>query len=140
MNVRGSLRPALAGLVFIAALTGAAPARPLQVNALQTIEPGQWLLREPGATSGGRAMCLADLAALWQLADNTPQCAHVVINDQPDTATVQYSCPTGGHGRTTVSIETPRLIQVHTQGIANGGPFDLRYEGRHMGPCPGRGH
>jgi hypothetical protein len=140
MKSRGIFRPALAGLVFLAALTGAAPAHAPQVSALQAIEPGQWLLRESGATSGGRAMCLTSFDTLWQLADNSPQCMHVVLTDQPNTATVHYSCPAGGHGRTTISVETPRLIQLQTQGIANGGPFDLSYEGRRVGDCPVRGH
>jgi hypothetical protein len=140
MNDRSAFGPSLGGLVFLAALTAAAPVRAPQVRALQPVESGQWILREPGATSGGRVMCLSDVAALWQLADNSQQCTHVIIADQPDSATVHYTCAAGGHGRTTISVETPRLFQLHTQGIANGGPFDLSYEGRRVGACPVRGH
>jgi hypothetical protein len=50
-------------------------------------------------------------------------------------ATVHYSCPGSGWGRTTVRVETPRLARVETQGIAGKAPFAFTAEARRVGAC-----
>ena len=49
--------------------------------------------------------------------------------------TVNYTCPGIGRGRTTIRVETPRLVQIDSQGLDRGAPFALRAEARRIGPC-----
>ena len=132
---RRSGRGAVFGLVLVGAVAAAAPARAPQLAVLTRIEPGQWQLKEPGATSVARTLCVSDPAVLLQLGHGGAQCSRFVIADAPDSATVHYTCPGAGHGRTTIALETPRLLRVQTQGIASGAPFDMDYEGRRIGDC-----
>lgn len=134
-NSRHPGRAALFGLLLIGGLTAAAPARAPQLAALTRIETGQWQLKEPRATGTARSLCVTDPAVLLQLGHSGAQCSRFVIADMSDTATVHYTCPGAGHGRTTISMETPRLLHIQTQGIAGGAPFDLDYEGRRIGAC-----
>ena len=137
-NSRHPGRGALFGLLLIGGLTAAAPARAPELVALTRIETGQWQLKEPGAAATARSLCVMDPAVLLQLGHSGAQCSRFVIADTPDTATVHYTCPGAGHGRTTISLETPRLLHIQTQGIAGGAPFDLDYEGRRIGACPAK--
>ncbi|MDQ2878001.1 MAG: hypothetical protein M3R41_02840, partial [Pseudomonadota bacterium] len=75
-----------------------------------------------------------------QLGHPGAACHHLVLADDPAAATVHYDCPGHGHGRTVLSVETPRLLRVQTQGIAGGAPFDLDYEGRRIGACSPGAH
>jgi hypothetical protein len=135
---RRSGRGAVFGLVLVGSLAAAAPARAPQLAVLTRIEPGQWQLKEPGASTVARSLCVSDPAVLLQLGHSGAQCSRFVIADAPDGATVHYTCPGAGHGRTTIAIETPRLLRVQTQGIASGAPFDMDYEGRRIGDCGAR--
>ena len=137
-NSRHPGRAALFGSLLIGGLTAAAPAHAPQLAALTRIEAGQWQLKEPGATGTARSLCVTDPAVLLQLGHSGAQCSRFVIADRPDMATVHYTCPGAGHGRTTISLETPRLLHIETQGIAGGAPFDLDYEGRRVGTCPAK--
>jgi hypothetical protein len=58
-----------------------------------------------------------------------------VVENSPTVATIHYSCPGHGHGRTTLSVETPRLLRVDTQGVVDGAPFATELEGRRVGTC-----
>ena len=49
--------------------------------------------------------------------------------------TVQYTCPGRGFGRTHIRRETRRLVQIDTQGVAEGLPFSASIEGRRVGDC-----
>jgi hypothetical protein len=118
------------------ALVGATDAP--QLTALAGIEPGMWTLREPGVvtTTPPRTMCLTDPRALLQIQHPTATCARFVIANDPRETTVHYTCPGAGHGRTTVRVESPRIIHIDSQGIANKAPFDWSLEGRRTGACP----
>jgi predicted subunit of tRNA(5-methylaminomethyl-2-thiouridylate) methyltransferase len=59
----------------------------------------------------------------------------LVVEDRADQVTVQYTCRGRGYGRTTIRRETGRLVQIQTQGIAEGLPFDFAAEARRMGDC-----
>jgi hypothetical protein len=48
---------------------------------------------------------------------------------------VSYQCIGAGKGRTDIRVETPRLVQIDAQGIADGAPFALSLEGRRTGDC-----
>ncbi|OYW83217.1 MAG: hypothetical protein B7Z20_12880, partial [Sphingobium sp. 32-64-5] len=63
-------------------------------------------------------------------------CEQFVVTDTAEHAVVTYQCRANGTGRTDLRVETPRLVQVYAQGIADGAPFSEALEGRHIGPCP----
>jgi hypothetical protein len=78
---------------------------------------------------------VADPDALIQIQHGPGACSRFVIDSQPNRATVHYTCPGAGHGRTIIRVENPRVIQIESQGIANNAPFNVSYEGRHAGAC-----
>lgn len=130
------------GFLFVGgALTAAAapaawqPARAPGLPALNGIERGMWELRERGSNAAPRRMCVADPSALIQIRHGGAGCSRFVIENKPDRATVHYTCPGSGHGRTTIRVETSRLIQVESQGIADDSPFNVSLEGRRTGAC-----
>lgn len=133
-------RPAVAGALFMAtaflATTGAAlpQQNPAVLTALKGIERGQWQLKDADGAPP-RAVCLSNPAALLQLAHGTAQCSHFVVENSARVATIHYTCPGHGYGRTTVSVETPRLVRVNTQGVIDGAPFSKVLEGRKVGTC-----
>ena len=136
MKVRRWLRPAVAGALFLVLTGGAsAPQRdPLPLLALKGIELGQWQLKE--ADGGGtRSVCLGNPATLLQIRHGSAQCSHFVVENSKQVATIHYTCPGHGYGRTTISVETPRLVRVDTQGVADGAPFADVMEGRRTGAC-----
>ena len=135
MKLRHVSRAVLFGLALGTSLAAAAPAGQQQLAVLAQVEPGEWQLRELGTSTPPRALCVADPSVLLQLGHPGAQCSRFVIADTAGSATVHYTCPGAGHGRTTLSIETPRIIHVATQGIAGGLPFDHDYEGRRIGAC-----
>jgi hypothetical protein len=135
MKLRHMSRAVLFGLALCTSLTAASPAVAPQLAVLAQVEPGQWQLRETGTNTPPRAMCVADPAMLLQLGHPGVACSRFVIADTAGSATVHYTCPGAGHGRTTLSIETPRVIHVATQGIAGGLPFDHDFEARRLGAC-----
>lgn len=116
------------------ALLANGPAK-TSLHVLTVIEPGQWELREPGATSAPRLLCVGDPDSLVQIQHSQQQCARFVVDDQPMTAIVTYDCKGAGRGRTVIRVESPRLIHVDTQGLVGGAPFDMSFEGRRTGSC-----
>lgn len=117
---------------------GAAVAAPLQapaLNGLSTLEPGVWELRsrEPGGKI--RHICLADMRQLLQLRHPGRNCSRFVVTDTAAQVVVTYDCASAGNGRTALRIETPRLVQIQSQGIADSAPFDFAVEGRRTGSC-----
>lgn len=125
------------GAVAIAAggfLASASPAQAPQFAALSLIERGMWTLREAGG-GAPRSMCVADVVMLFQVQTPAPNCTRLVIENEPRTATVNYSCRGAGYGRTTISVETPRLIRISSRGMNGGAPFDVDYEARKTGAC-----
>ncbi len=121
------------------ALGGAAdtPAPPTPtLVALTTIESGQWTLRSSAPGVAPRTMCLGDPRLLLQIQHPGATCTRFVIANEPKLSTVYYSCPGAGHGRTSVRVETPRLIHVDSQGTADNAPFNWTFEGRRTGACP----
>ncbi len=127
---------ALAGLAMTSVAVRSAPPAPTpRLAALSAVETGQWQLKPYSGEGGTRSLCISDVAALLQIRHADTNCAHYVVDDQPRTATVSYSCPGGGQGRTTIKMETSRLLDIQSQGIADNSPFEMRYEARRIGPC-----
>jgi invasion protein IalB len=130
------VRPKFAAfaLAVMASPLLAEPAMAPSLAALSSLETGAWQVR---STSGGttRNICISNVQALMQVHHATSACTRFVINNDPKTATISYSCPGAGHGRTTLRVETPRLVQIESQGMANNAPFDARYEARRVANC-----
>lgn len=127
--------------LLIAACAGLSAAAPApseagSLAALNGIQPGQWVLHSRTGQGTFKSLCLGDVRALLQLRHAGASCARFVIGNDPHQATVHYSCPGGGNGRTTVRVETPRLVQIDSQGIADNEPFELALEGRRVSECP----
>lgn len=130
------MRPMVAGIVLCAsaALANSPAAAPVAA-AIAQIEPGQWQLREAGSVAPPRLICVANPDRLIQIEHPGLACARTLLNDQPRTATISYSCPGAGHGRTMIRIETRNSFHLETQGISGGAPFDMAFEARRMGDC-----
>lgn len=130
------LRPLMAIMaVFAGAAFAAKPAATSPTVAVGQIQPGQWQLREGGSTAPPRLVCLGDADQLIQLQHPGMACARFVVDDLPRTATVNYSCPGAGHGRTMIHLETPKSFHLETQGIVSGAPFDMAFDARRLGDC-----
>lgn len=125
---------ALAALALwtAASVADAAPSAP---TALSAIQPGQWALRSSDGDAPSRSLCLGDTRQLLQLRHRGAVCSRYLIADEPTQTVVHYTCPGAGHGRTTVRVETGRLIQIESQGIADNSPFAIAFEGRRVGAC-----
>lgn len=109
--------------------------QPGAMPALSMIQPGQWLLKSRGGPAGNRSVCVSDVRILLQVEHGAAICNRFVIASTPRETTVHYTCPGSGHGRTTIKVETPRLIQIESQGIARQEPFAVEFEGRRTGEC-----
>jgi hypothetical protein len=109
----------------------APPAHPM----LSRLETGQWELRGGTANARIAAICLGNPVLLTQPRHGAAPCTRDVVSSDSDSLTVNYSCPGLGRGRTTIRFETPRLVQIDSQGLDHGTPFALRAEARRVGPC-----
>ncbi len=125
-------------VLLIAATAGfAAPASgQRQVLAmLNQLESGQWELRDRDSRASVGQLCLHDGRRLIQLRHPASQCEQLIVADNPGDVTVQYTCRGRGYGRTHIRRETGRLVQIESQGIVDGLPFDFAAEGRRVGNC-----
>lgn len=113
------------------------PAQAPVLPALSLVQPGQWALKARDAAEN-RSICVADPRALLQVRHNGFSCNRFVIASNAKDATVHYSCPGAGYGRTTLRVETPRLVQIESQGIADQEPFAVTFEARRVGECGAR--
>ena len=119
-------------------LVGAATAVPAQAPSLamlDRLEKGSWQLRERGKDAVVQTICVGDARRMIQIQHPRSTCSRYIIEDTPNSVTVHYTCPGAGHGRTTIRSETNRLVQIDTQGIAEGRPFSQAIEARRTGGC-----
>lgn len=112
----------------------AVPPKPLTA-ALGLIAPGKWELHDLDGAAPPVAMCVADPDLFVQLQHAGRQCSRFIVDDSPTSATVHYTCPGAGHGRTVIQVENARRFRLDTLGIASGAPFEFRYEARRVGAC-----
>jgi hypothetical protein len=125
----------LAVLVGFAAPGLSQPAQAPALPAVSMLQPGQWALRSREDPTENRSICVADPRMLLQVRHSGANCNRFVIESHPKDATVHYTCPGHGHGRTTIRVESSRLVHIESQGIANREPFAVLLEGRRTGDC-----
>jgi hypothetical protein len=127
---------ALGGLAVGAVLWSSAPGQ-AQGNGLAmlgTLAKGEWTIKQRGGTPD-RKICVKTGAELIQLQHRDSGCNQFVVEDGSARVTVQYTCPGNGYGRTSIRRETPALVQLESQGIHEGMPFQLVAEARRTGSC-----
>lgn len=125
--VRAGAAPAPLGAVALSP-------RPLAA-AYGLIAPGKWELQDLDSAAPALSMCVADPEQFVQLQHAGRQCSRFVVDDSPTSATVHYTCPGAGHGRTVIQVENARRFRLDTLGISSGAPFEFRYEARRVGAC-----
>ncbi|GAO38193.1 hypothetical protein SCH01S_10_00030 [Sphingomonas changbaiensis NBRC 104936] len=113
-------------------LEGAANA---PILAFGRIEPGEWQLRALDNSMPMRKLCIDDAYDLVQLRHPGAACSRFVLANEPQTATVHYTCAGAGYGRTMIRVETGQLVRIESQGLANRSPFEIALEGRRVGKC-----
>lgn len=115
--------------------TPVSAASPSDLMVLQKIEPGQWDIRPLDVRDGGRTMCITNPATFLTLGHPGMTCSRIDITNTAHEAVVHYRCPGAGSGQTSLRLETPRLVQIETQGILRQMPFQMRFEARRTGAC-----
>lgn len=101
---------------------------------LSRLTKGEWTIKHRDGTPD-RKICLRTGQELIQLRHNDRGCGHYVIEDAAAKIAVQYTCPNNGFGRTNIRRETGSLVQIESQGFADGLPFQFAAEARHSGSC-----
>ena len=118
------------------ALAGAAVMAAPRPAAFAQAAPGMWEISGyPGARGPARE-CIGNLALLAQYEHRHQNCSSSVVSDRSPSSVIQYSCPGGGFGRTTVTMITPRSLRIETQGISDNLPFNYTLQARRVGDCP----
>lgn len=122
--------------MFGAGVAMPAFAQPRGLAMLDRLDPGRWEVRtrEDGART---TMCIPNGRRLIQLRHPDAVCDRLVIEDRGDQVAVQYTCKGRGYGLTRIRRETSQLVQIESQGIAEGLPFDFTAEARRIGNCQG---
>lgn len=101
---------------------------------LATLAKGEWTIKQRGGAPD-RKICLKSGTELIQLMHRESGCNQFVVEDGAARVTVQYTCPGNGYGRTSIRRETGSLVQLESQGIHDGTPFQLLAEARRTGSC-----
>lgn len=126
--------------LFIAALTMplavlAAPAlAQASLAMLDSLDRGGWEVRYRDG-SGAQKICVRTGRELIQLRHKQGGCNRFVVEDEAQDITVQYTCRGNGYGRTHIRKESNGLVQIDSQGIAGGKPFQFTAEARQTGDC-----
>lgn len=137
-RMRGrSLALGLAGAIPLVLAGAQAHGQLRSLAMLDSLQDGRWELRTRGPAPRVERICLQDGRDLIQLRHQEQPCERLVLEDGSEEVTVQYTCRGRGYGRTHIRRETAQLIQLDTQGIAAGLPFDFAVEGRRIGACEG---
>lgn len=123
------------GLVAIAAVPAAGQGTELAM--LDQLQKGNWEIRLRGSDEGIQRVCLADGRGLIQLRHRNSNCEKQIVSDGAREVAVQYTCRGQGYGLTRIRKETDKLVQIDSQGVANGQPFNFSAEARRVGDCAG---
>lgn len=126
--------PAALALVAVGLAVPATGQRP-PLAMLDQLEGGRWELRMRDTRAGAEQICLRDGRGLIQLRHPVNVCEKLIVSDGPGEVIVQYTCRGRGFGRTHIRRETGRLVQIESQGVLDGLPFDVVAEARRVGEC-----
>lgn len=121
-------------LVGLMALAVPAPAMAPGFAVLDRIQKGVWQLKPTDGTAS-RKICVRSGEELLALHHNRRSCSRYIVKNAASELTIHMTCGTAGHVRTTLRYETPRLVQIYTQGLDNGSPFSDSFEARHTSSC-----
>lgn len=130
-----TLGAALGGALLALLPAGQAPAQRPAASQLDRVEPGQWQVQARDGSGGRTLVCVASGYDLIQLRHTKDLCRRFVLEDANGAVTIHYECPGNGYGQTRLRLETPRLVQIDTQGVAGGLPFAYAAEARKVGGC-----
>ena len=137
-RLRGSAALMAVALITVVGLTASAAAQRQALAMLDQLEGGSWELRMRDARVASERICLRDGRRLIQLRHPMlSACNRLIVSDSPAEVVVQYTCRGRGFGRTHIRRETGRLVQIDSQGVLDGLPFDVAAEGRRIGDCAG---
>lgn len=128
--------PAAAALAAGGILAVPALAQKPALAMLNQLMTGRWELRIRDEAGRSEQFCLQDARRFIQLRHPGRACEQLVVADEPDEVTVQYTCKGQGYGRTNIRRESASLIQIDSQGISGGLPFAFSAEARRVGQCP----
>ncbi len=103
---------------------------------LDQLARGNWELHQHAGNAPQR-LCAASSRSWIQLRHPGALCETFVVEDGPAQVVVQYICKGRGYGRTRVRRETNQLVQIDSQGIVDGLPFEFSAEARRTGDCDG---
>ena len=132
-----NLRPLVLGGVMAAGLAVLALPALAQGNGLAmlgALAKGEWTIKFRDGTAD-RKICVRSGQELIQLRHRETGCNQFVVEDGAAKVTVQYTCPGNGYARTSIRRETPALVQLESQGIHGGLPFQFIAEARRTGAC-----
>ncbi|MBI1402935.1 MAG: hypothetical protein GC147_06960 [Porphyrobacter sp.] len=101
---------------------------------LASLTKGEWTIKQRGGAAA-RKICVKSGQELIQLMHTESGCSRFVVEDGAAKVTVQYTCPGNGYGRTSIRRETSGLVQIESQGIHAGLPFQVTAEARRTGQC-----
>ena len=133
-TVAGLRSAAIAAGLYATGLLSPAAAQAPSLAMLDALDDGQWELRfRDGAPA--RRVCVRSGLELIQLQHSESGCSRFVVEDGDKAVTVQYTCRGNGYGRTSVRRENSSLVQIDSQGIAGGLPFQFSAEARRVGAC-----
>ena len=133
MTSKSIFRP-LVGLAACCAAAVPLAAQGPDLAMLGGLAKGQWELKLRTDGSSQR-MCVRSGQELVQIRHRQGGCERFVVQDDVNTVTVQYTCRGDGYGRTTIRREGNGLVQIRSQGIQGGLPFDVAGEARRVGSC-----
>jgi hypothetical protein len=123
--------------VLCGALAGLAIPALAQGNGLAmlgALSKGEWTIKYRDGTAD-RKICLRSGQELIQLRHRETGCNQFVVEDGAAKVTVQYTCSGNGYARTSIRRETASLVQLESQGIHGGMPFQFIAEARRTGSC-----
>lgn len=137
MNTVGKNTLRSAGAVGVVLLACAVPAsgQRASLTMLDQLDSGRWELRLRDAGNPAERLCVNNGRRFIQLRHPEVSCERLIVEDGPNEVTVQYTCRGQGYGRTSIRRETSRLVQIQSQGIRNGLPFEFSAEARRVGDC-----
>ncbi len=129
----------VAAAITLAALLGPAAAPVIAAQGpglamLGRLTKGEWTIKHRDGTPD-RKICVRSGQELIQLRHTDRGCSQFIIEDADAKVAVQYTCPNNGFGRTSIRKETPGLVQLESQGIEGGLPFQFSAEARQTGSC-----